>query len=353
MTHRWLGTSDAAAWEAALPQARSAFGSLGFARAQERAAEVTVRLLVAEAGAARAACPYVVRSARDLPFAPSGTAALADVATPPFTGPYVTAPRELDDGALGRLEANLAEGLAEAGVVAEFAHIHPFAAERRLVADAEPDREIVWVDTALDDDALWRESYSKACRKNIKRAQRERVQVRVARDREDVARFHRIYLETMRRATALPAYFFDLEFFVAIFDELPHAARFALAERDGEVIAATLYLHDAEDVYSYLGGALPDDERVRPTNAVVHETIRWAREQGKRRLILGAGYRPDDGIMRFKASFSPQRATLRLARRVRRPDEYRELTRAWREHHGAQGDPAFFPAFRAPTGSQP
>ena len=189
----------------------------------------------------------------------------------------------------------------------------------------------------LDPERLWRESYSKACRKNVNRAEREGVTVRAARDADDIAEFHRIYIQTMERNEALDSYFFDLAHFEAIFEELPAGARFALAEHDGRVVAATLYLHDADDVYSYLGGADHDFQQLRPTNAVVHDTIAWARAEGKRRLILGGGYRPDDGIFRFKASFSPLRATLELARRVHLPDDYEALVAAWRAHNPAGG----------------
>jgi lipid II:glycine glycyltransferase (peptidoglycan interpeptide bridge formation enzyme) len=152
----------------------------------------------------------------------------------------------------------------------------------------------------------------------------------------------------MERNEALEPYYFDRGYFQAIFEEMPAGARFALAEHEGRVIAATLYLHDADDVYSYLGGADHDHQHLRPTNAVVHDTIRWAREHGKRRLVLGGGYRPDDGIFRFKASFSPQRATLELVRRVHLPDDLERLTAAWHEHHGPGAEPGeYFPAYRS------
>jgi lipid II:glycine glycyltransferase (peptidoglycan interpeptide bridge formation enzyme) len=243
----------------------------------------------------------------------------------------------------------IAAALRDAGVVAEFAHLHPWKANPELVGGGEPDREIVWVDAALDEERLWRESYSKACRKNLNRAEREGVTVREAGSEADIAAFHRIYIGTMERNEAAPGYYFDRDYFQAIFEEMPGSARFALAWHEGEVVAATLYLHDADDVYSYLGGADHDHQQLRPTNAVVHETIRWAREQGKRRLILGGGYRPDDGIFRFKASFSPERATLRLARRIHLQDDYDALVGAWRERHRSPSpEPSsYFPLYRA------
>lgn len=347
MSSHWLDSSDEAAWQEALPAARSAFGCVEFARALEASGGPSGALLVAEAEGARAACPVALRGLGDLPFVAVDDGGTCDAASPPFTGPYVD-PAAADADQLAALASELERAFAARGVVADFTHLHPFAAERRLVPDPVADREIVWVDATLDPDRLWRESYSRSCRKNVKRAEREGVTVRAATDEADIAAFHRIYEQTMDRAGALDSYRFPLERFLAIFREMPGSARFALAEHDGRMIAATLYMHDDDDVYSFLGGADHAHQQLRPTNAVVHDTIGWARAQGKRRLILGGGYTPDDGIMRFKAGFSPQRATLELGRRVHLESDYQALTAAWREHHGPGAEPGgYFPAYRA------
>ena len=340
MTAHLLTTADAEAWNEALPPEQSAFGSLGFARAQARAGAAKQRLLVADADGTRVAYPLVLRSLEGLAGADALEDGRWDSASPPFTGPLAAA-------APAALRDEIAELLATEGVVAEFAHLHPWNAQPELLEGAEPDREIVWVDVARDPDRLWDESYSKACRKNVNRAEREGVTVRAARNADDVAEFHRVYIQTMERNEAAGSYFFDLPYFQAIFEEMPAGAHFALAEHDGRVVAATLYLHDTADVYSYLGGADHDYQHLRPTNAVVHQTIAWAREQGKRRLILGGGYRPEDGIFRFKASFSPLRATLRLARRVHLGDDYDTLVGAWRERNPGARESGFFPLYRA------
>jgi len=349
MSARLLTTADAAEWEQALPASRSAFGSLGFARAQERMGLANPRLLVAMMGEAAVAYPLSLRSLDDLPFAAAASGRW-DSASPPFTGPIASGgdlsrPERLNPS-LGALAEQVAAVLSEEGVVSEFAHLHPWSSAPDVVGGGEADREVVWVDATLDPEELWRSSYSKACRKNVRRSEREGVGVRAAEGPDDIAEFHRIYEQTMVRSKAQASYFLDLGYFEAIHEEMPDAARFALAEVDGKVIAATLYMHDADDVYSYLGGADHAFQELRPTNAVVHATIAWAREEGKRRLILGGGYRPGDGIFRFKASFSPKRVTLRLARRVLRPDDYEALVEAWARHHGGASPTGFFPAYR-------
>ncbi len=338
MSYRLIRTSEASAWLAELPVSRSVFGSLGFARVQERDGDTEAILVVAEAAEERALYPLLLRRT---PFDPSAR----DSVTAPFTGPLAGL-----GASTSALKTAIDEAMAELGVVAEFAHLNPWHARPALLDGVGVDRDVIWVDTTIGEDTLWRESLSHSCRKNIRRAEREGVVVRPAADRDDIERFHRIYAMTMERNDALPAYRFDADYFHALFAEFPDNARFALAEHDGEVVAATLYVHDDETVYSYLGGANHSAQAVRPTNAVVHETIRWARDQGKRRLVLGGGYRPGDGIERFKASFSPLRAELRLARSVRNRPAYDTLCDAW-ERMYAQPPPGdgFFPAYRAPA----
>jgi predicted N-acyltransferase len=174
------------------------------------------------------------------------------------------------------------------------------------------------------------------------------VRVFEARTRDELAEFYRIYIGTMDHNQAEAQYYFPFDYFAGFFEQMPENAAFMLAEYRGEIVAGTLYLHDDVDVYSYLGGADYAFQNVRPTNAVVYETIRWAQRRGKKRLILGGGYRPHDGIFRFKSSFSPMTAKFYVYRYVHLPDTYTALCRTWADHYCREINPdGYFPAYRA------
>jgi lipid II:glycine glycyltransferase (peptidoglycan interpeptide bridge formation enzyme) len=151
----------------------------------------------------------------------------------------------------------------------------------------------------------------------------------------------------MDRNAAQAKYYFPLEYFLRFFDEMPEQSVFLLAEHQGKVIAATLYLADDTNVFSYLGGADFQYQSLRPTNLVIQRMIELGRERGMKRLILGGGYRPDDGIFRFKASFSPLRARFSVYRRVHLQEEYDRLVAEWSSQHGVAPPADFFPAYRA------
>jgi serine/alanine adding enzyme len=342
-----LTTEDGERWRAALPATESVFGSVEYARIQERHGGGAARLFTLAAGGGTVAYPLVLRSVAELPFAGRGAEELFDAATPQYTGPF--APADLEAGVPEAFEAALSRWSREAGVVTEFGHLQPWQARTELLdrSALERDREIVYVDLTEDPERLWRDSYTHAARKNVNRARREGVRVRAAGDAAGARELHRIYERTMDRQGAQRGYYFPASYFEAFADEMPDNSRIVVAEHGDRTIAATLYLHDGADVYSYLGGADHDHQHLRPTNAVVDETIRWAREEGKQRLVLGGGYRPGDGIFRFKASFSPLRADLRLYRRVRLAEQYESLRQAWGALHGAGSASGFFPPYRA------
>jgi CelD/BcsL family acetyltransferase involved in cellulose biosynthesis len=234
-------------------------------------------------------------------------------------------------------------------IITEFAHLNPWADNSHLLEAncLYYNREIVWVDVSLTPDVLWSEHFAHACQKNISRARREGVRLLCATADDEIKEFYRIYIHTMQRNHAQPCYYFTYEYFKSIRDELADHSRFVLAEYKGQIIAATLYLHDDTEVFSYLGGSDESFQNVRPTNAVIYDTICWAHDAGKKRLILGGGYKPDDGIYHFKATFSRYRQSFYTYRRVHLEDSYVALDKSWRAHYGICGDNgAFFPSYR-------
>jgi hypothetical protein len=342
--YRVLRVSDSDDWNRVLPAYRSIFGSHTFMSIAAAHNRYEPQLLVVEDGSGIIAYPYFLRPTNTLEFA-SGIVAF-DSMTPEFTGPVVTgfASADLRRSFKAAIEAEVQQHC----IVSEFAHLHPWADQDGMldVSLTTYDREIVWIDVSLGKDVLWREHFSHACRKNINRSQRENVRVFEAETEDHIREFHRIYLHTMNRNNARSSYYFGLDYFLSIFRKLGSNARFVLAEHDGRIIASVLYLHDAHDVYSYLGGADADSQEARPSNAVIFDTINWARECRKKRFILGGGYRPDDGIFRFKSSFSRNLVKFYTYRRIHLSETYAELERLWKVRYGDASASRHFPPYR-------
>lgn len=342
-----LTTDDANAWRAFLPCSVSAFGSVEYAGIWQELTGYKAHLFVLALDESIVAYPFFLRPTSSLPFATQITT-YWDIRTPDFTGPITYGSRTTTTDA-DFLE-RFSQYCHDQGIISEFAHLHPWMAATELLerSSIQHDREIVYVDLDLSEEQLWKDSFTYACRKNIKRTQQEHVKVYEAQTINDIREFHRIYTQTMDRNQAIDSYYFPSDFFVAFFEKMSANARFVLAEYEGQVVAATLYLHDKDFVYSYLGGADHSFQQVRPTNAVIYDTILWAKGRGKKRLVLGGGYEPNDGIFRFKSSFSPLLAKFHVYNRIHMPEEYERMCKAWSEYYRSDLEPGqYFPAYRS------
>jgi hypothetical protein len=341
-----LTTTDASEWHDLLPPSRYFFASLEFARIVEDQTGYTATLLVIDAGRARVAVPFFFRPIASLEFADAGER-LFDAITPEFTGPIVLN----SDPSFGYKEFHFAldEALRNEGIVAEFMHLNPWSEGNDLLNPELKiyNRDIVWVDVSIGPERLWMEHFAHACRKNIKRSVLEGIRVFEAENSDHIREFHRIYIDTMIRTNASSQYHFPLGYFLRLFDEMRNHVRFTMAEWNRQIVGAILYTHDDDNIYSYLGGSDSAFQQMRPSNAIVHDVIRWGASHGKRRLILGGGYRPDDGIFRFKSSFSKYVAPFSTYRAVHRPEDYRVLEVRWCEYYQRERiETEYFPSYR-------
>ena len=343
-----LSTDERTLWDAILPARRSVFGSSQFVSILERHTGHLGRLFLYTDGGETIAYPFLLRPLPNLPFTAYTQVKGWDSISPNYTGPLALGP--VSTLTTNRFLAQFHEYCQQEHIVAEFAHLHSHCALSSSVVggDVALDRDIVYVDLSLSHDQMWRSSFTHACCKNIKRAQRENVRVFTAQTIDDLKAFHRIYSQTMDRRQALAKYYFPLEYFVDFFEHMSDHARFVLAEYNGQIIAGTLYLHDNHEVYSYLGGADHTYQRVRPTNAIIYDTILWAQQHDKKRLILGGGYQANDTIYRFKTSFSPLSDQFYLYKRVHLSESYATLCEAWSDYYvGQDVATQYFPSYRS------
>ena len=343
----FLTTAEQDAWRKYLPASRSVFGSLGYARICQAFRSASPRLYVLESGEAAISYPLLFRSLADLPFR-AETRARWDATTPDFTGPLMSG-RGSD---LAATFLNLRNALFEKErVVAEFAHLHPWSqAQTVLEEGCDYNRDIVWVDTSLSPEDLWRDHLKLQCRQKIKQAEREGVRIIAASGNDHVREFYRVYRHTMERNHAEAGYYFSYEFFRAFGEELPENSRIVLAEYRNQIVAGTLCLYDDNDAFYFLTGTDAAFQHVRPTNAVVWGLIRWAHETGKKRLVLGGGYRSNDGIFGFKSAFSRFRQPFYTYKRIHLKWDYALLEQQHRRHGNLNGDPiSYFPTYRYPV----
>lgn len=143
-------------------------------------------------------------------------------------------------------------------------------------------------------------------RRNIKKAAKEGVVVRQG-SREDLAAFHRIYLETAARDGFTGR---ALSYFETMWDALraedPERMKVYLAEHDGDLVAATTMVQVGEHAWYSYGASTNAKREVRGSNAVQWQMIRDANAAGcavydLRGITEGVGKDdPEIGLIQFK-----------------------------------------------------
>lgn len=117
-------------------------------------------------------------------------------------------------------------------------------------------------------------------RRNIKKTAKNGVTVRVG-DAADVATFHKVYVETAERDGFTPR---GLEYFERMYAEMseedPDRIRVYLAEHDGDVLAATIWIRVGEHAWYSYGASTAAKRELQGSTAVQWQMMRDALAAG-------------------------------------------------------------------------
>lgn len=187
-------------------------------------------------------------------------------------------------------------------------------------------------------DTVWK-AIHKPVQRQIKKAQKTSVTVRLAEQRDDVLAYHRLHLLTRTRKHGMPAQ--PARFFLELWDTYAAsgAVRLLLAEHEGVVVAGMVLL-GAGDTLRYAYGASDTAAlALAPNNLLMWEAIQRGCALGYRTLDLGRTARDNEGLMQFKRGWGATAEPLTyyyfprregLATTAEHSWKYRLATGCWR-----------------------
>lgn len=152
-------------------------------------------------------------------------------------------------------------------------------------------------------DEMWMD-FKQKVRKNVKRAAQYHLELILDPDGAYLDDFMRIYDQTMDRNNAERDYYFGKEFFQTL-NSMKHNYMYFHVAYEGKIISTEMVIYGTENCYSYLGGTDKDYFEMRPNDFLKFEIIKWAKEKGLKKFVLGGGYGSDDGIFQYKQCLAP------------------------------------------------
>ena len=250
--------------------------------------------------------PYIIRPINQIPGLKSKLSEeLYDITTPYGFGGPVTSP-EAGEKFREKFYQCFSLYCREKRIITEFIRFHPLLENHRLWEKQVPLTRVssnVYVDLTRSPEELWA-NYDYSNRKNIKKAYREGLEVLIEEEPFHIQDFLTIYHRTMDRNKAGDFYYFPQEFYEQLHRDLKGNFIYAHTIKDGKIISTELLIYNERFLHSFLGGTLSDYFSYRPNNILKHEVIKWARAKGIKYFLLGGGYSDEDGIFRYKRSFS-------------------------------------------------
>ena len=179
-------------------------------------------------------------------------------------------------------------------------------------------------------ESYWKHA-TKDYRKAVRKAVKGNVEVQVGDDLESVRRYYRIHQSN--RGSRFGNLVQPIPFFEALWKSFVSQGNgfVMVAERDGEALAATLYLVANGVLYDKFSASLKEGLPYRPNNLLLHEGARWACDRGLRAMDLGLTGASNEGLLHFKDSCGASRYPLNFMRKTparydgRKESEGREL----------------------------
>jgi hypothetical protein len=244
------------------------------------------------------------------------------------------------------LEKEYVELCKEKGYISEFIRFHLYtkytdvfegkieSCTGNVVCPLDPDMEDII------------KGFEHKVRKNMKRAHTAGLQVEIDEEGRRLKDFLDVYYGTMDRKDAKSYYYFPEEFFHTI-NELKENTVYIHVLYEDKVISTELILYGKENGYSFLGGTDSRYFHLRPNDFLKVEAIKWLKEKGLKRFVLGGGYGKDDGIFRFKKSFAPDNIRrFYIGKRIFNREKYDEIMAIRNGERGFQCNNGFFPQYR-------
>lgn len=223
-----------------------------------------------------------------------------DFATPYGYGGWIIEGKNTED-----LFQTYERWLKENGIICEFVRFHPMVKNHdasRSFYEVIQLGEVVHMDLSSPED-IWNNIISKN-RNMIRKAIKNGIVIYNGRFPDIFEKFRTIYNGTMDKDDAEEYYYFGPEFYRSVLEDLPQNAQVFWAEKEGQVIAASIMLATNRRMNYHLSGSLREFSSLAPTNLLLYEAALWGCANGYKTLYLGGGVgSQEDSLFKFKRAF--------------------------------------------------
>ncbi|MCI9227921.1 MAG: GNAT family N-acetyltransferase [Dorea sp.] len=230
-------------------------------------------------------------------------------------------------------------------IICEFIRFHPMVKNNGICGSFyEIIRlgEVVHMNLSSPED-IWSNIASKN-RNVIRKAIKNDIKIYNGRFPEIYEKFRVIYNRTMDKDNAEEYYYFEPVFYNSVLEDLQQNSQVFWAEKNGQVIAASIIICANGRMNYHLSGSLREFGSLAPTNLLLYKAALWGCANGYKTFYLGGGVGSgEDSLFKFKRAFYKGKLNhFYIGKKIYNQDKYDELV-------GRRGpvDSGYFPKYRA------
>ncbi|MFT4412584.1 lipid II:glycine glycyltransferase FemX [Fredinandcohnia humi] len=237
----------------------------------------------------------------------------------------------------------------ENNIITETIRFHPILENHNYCKkhmDVTYIRQTTAVDLKLPLEVI-RKGYTKTNYRNIKKAKDKGISCYVAEANcENIQTFFEIYIETMDRNKASNYYYFSKDYFTKQMENTSLSRSYLLFAVYNEIVVAGVLVIVGKDFSHYhLGASRTKYLDLRPNNILFDFMVEFCKEKGSKVLHLGGGYQENDGLFKFKSSFTNNNNfSYYIGKKVHNIEEYNRLNDYVRNSYEVNEN--FFPVYR-------
>lgn len=164
------------------------------------------------------------------------------------------------------------------------------------------------LDLQIDEDKVF-SKFRGSTKRNIKKAIREGVKVRICNSLDSVKEFYRLNCIT-RKHHGLPPQPFD--FFKKVHEHiiLNNQGIVVLAHHNSKAIASAIYFHYGKKALYKYGSSNRKYQHLRANNLVMWQAIKWYCQNGYKTLCFGRTEPANKGLLQFKSGWDAKQTAL-------------------------------------------
>lgn len=240
--------------------------------------------------------PYFLREIIETPY--------FDIITPYGYGGFYS--KNINSNEIGAIISHIQKYFLYNNVISLFIRFHLFESNiAHFNGRKRNPNDVLFVNTEQPIDKII-EEYDRSVRKNLNKAIRNNIFVKIDINKQCILEFYEIYLDTMKRNNSRPYYYFSIEFFQNLISFLPNNTLLIHSYSQDKIVSTELVLFGKNFAYSFLGGSDSKYLEWRVNDILKHEIIKWCCEHKIKKFILGGGYTKNDGIFSYKQKFTKQ-----------------------------------------------